>query len=115
MQYNPGWNGSSVNLLHVRAEGPGDTLHYVWSSAGAPAVLLLATGGRSSTLRVDWPRLLSPAPAGAVWIDPPSSVIYAAAVVFTKVIAEEGGPAPGELPRGGGDAGSGVAERGPAA
>ncbi|XP_075301519.1 glycosylated lysosomal membrane protein [Opisthocomus hoazin] len=97
MQYNPGWNGSSVNLLHVRAEGPGDTLHYVWSSTGAPAVLLLATGGRSSTLRVDWPRLLSPAPAGAVWIDPPSSVVYAAAVVFTKVFEYSEAETPEEL------------------
>ncbi|NXE16465.1 GLMPA protein, partial [Lophotis ruficrista] len=85
MQYNPGWNDSSVNLLHVRAVGAGDTLHYVWSSIGAPAVLLVATESRSSALRIDWTRLLSPAPAGAVWIDPPSSVVYSAAVVFTKV------------------------------
>ncbi|NXT86128.1 GLMPA protein, partial [Zapornia atra] len=85
MQYNPGWNGSSVNLLHVRAVGPSDTLHYVWSSIGAPAVLLVASGSRNSSLRVNWTRLLSPTPAGGVWIDPPSSVIYSAAVVFTKV------------------------------
>ncbi|NXL95237.1 GLMPA protein, partial [Alectura lathami] len=85
MQYNPGWNGSSVNLLHVRAVGPNDTLHYVWSSIGAPAVLLVATESTSSTLGVNWTRLLSPAPAGAVWIDPPSSVAYSAAIVFTKV------------------------------
>ncbi|KAM6294194.1 glycosylated lysosomal membrane protein [Aegotheles albertisi] len=85
MQYNPGWNNSSVNLLHVRAVGPGDTLHYVWSSIGAPTVLLVATRSRSSALRVNWTRLLSPTPAGAVWIDPPSSVVYSAAIVFTKV------------------------------
>ncbi|NWW89532.1 GLMPA protein, partial [Rhynochetos jubatus] len=93
MQYTPGWNGSSVNLLHVRAAGPGDTLHYVWSSIGAPAVLLVATEGGSGVLRVDWTRLLSPAPAGAVWIDPPGSVVYAAAVVFEYSDAET----PGEL------------------
>ncbi|NWS77687.1 GLMPB protein, partial [Crotophaga sulcirostris] len=85
MQYNPGWNSSSVNLLHVRAVGPADTLHYVWSSIGAPAVLLVATENGSSSLRVNWSRLLSPTPAGALWIDPPSSVVYSAAVVFTKV------------------------------
>ncbi|NXS93790.1 GLMPA protein, partial [Jacana jacana] len=85
MQYNPGWNNSSVNLLHVRAAGPADTLHYVWSSIGAPAVLLVATASSSSVLRVNWTRLLSPAPAGAVWIEPSSSVLYSAAVVFTKV------------------------------
>ncbi|NWH80653.1 GLMPA protein, partial [Piaya cayana] len=85
MQYNPGWNSSSVNLLHVRAVGTADTLHYVWSSIGAPTVLLVATESESSSLRVDWKRLLSPTPAGAVWIDPPSSVVYSAAVVFNKV------------------------------
>ncbi|XP_054038803.1 glycosylated lysosomal membrane protein [Rissa tridactyla] len=85
MQYNPGWNNSSVNLLHVRAVGPADTLHYVWSSIGAPAVLLVATASGSSVLRINWTQLLSPAPAGAIWIDPPSSVVYSAAVVFTKV------------------------------
>ncbi|XP_021232101.1 glycosylated lysosomal membrane protein [Numida meleagris] len=85
MQYNPGWNGSSVNLLHVRAAGRSDTLHYVWSSIGAPAVLLVATRSPSSALAIDWGRLLSPTPAGAVWIEPPSSVVYAAAVVFTKL------------------------------
>lgn len=85
MQYNPGWNNSSVNLLHVRAVGPSDTLHYIWSSIGAPTVLLVATESRSSTLGINWTQLLSPTPAGAIWIDPPSSVVYSTAVVFTKV------------------------------
>lgn len=92
MQYNPGWNNSSVNLLHVQAVGPSDTLHYVWSSIGAPAVLLVATESRSSVLRVNWTQLLSPAPSGAVWIDPPSSVVYSAAIVFTKVALREVAP-----------------------
>ncbi|NXG38689.1 GLMPB protein, partial [Dromaius novaehollandiae] len=85
MQYNPGWSNSSVNLLHVRAAGPRDTLHYVWSSIGAPTALLVATGSPGSALRIDWARLLSPAPAGAVRIEPPGSVLYSTAVVFTKV------------------------------
>ncbi|NXF39540.1 GLMPA protein, partial [Nyctibius bracteatus] len=97
MQYNPGWNNSSVNLLHVRAVGPGDTLHYIWSSIGAPTVLLVATASGSSVLRVNWTRLLSPAPAGAIWIDPPSSVVYSAAVVFTKVFEYSEGRALEEL------------------
>uniref|UniRef100_A0A8C3GHS5 Glycosylated lysosomal membrane protein n=1 Tax=Cairina moschata TaxID=8855 RepID=A0A8C3GHS5_CAIMO len=85
MQYNPGWNGSSVNLLHVRAVGSNDTLHYVWSSIGAPAVLLVVTEGTSSALRVNWTQLLSPTPDGAIWIEPAGSVVYSTAVVFTKV------------------------------
>uniref|UniRef100_A0A8D0F080 Glycosylated lysosomal membrane protein n=1 Tax=Strix occidentalis caurina TaxID=311401 RepID=A0A8D0F080_STROC len=64
MQYNPGWNNSSVNLLHVRAVGPSDTLHYIWSSIGAPAVLLVATESRTSSLGINWTQLLSSAPAG---------------------------------------------------
>ncbi|XP_075580579.1 glycosylated lysosomal membrane protein [Pelecanus crispus] len=97
MQYNPGWNNSSVNLLHVRAVGPSDTLHYVWSSIGAPAALLVATESRSSALRVNWTQLLSPAPAGAIWIDPPGSVIYSAAVIFTKVFEYNEAQTPEEL------------------
>uniref|UniRef100_A0A8C3GHU9 Glycosylated lysosomal membrane protein n=1 Tax=Cairina moschata TaxID=8855 RepID=A0A8C3GHU9_CAIMO len=89
MQYNPGWNGSSVNLLHVRAVGSNDTLHYVWSSIGAPAVLLVVTEGTSSALRVNWTQLLSPTPDGAIWIEPAGSVVYSTAVVFTKVTAYE--------------------------
>ncbi|NXR35197.1 GLMPB protein, partial [Zosterops hypoxanthus] len=85
MQYNPGWNSSSVNLLHVQAAGPEDSLHYVWSSIGAPAVLLVATQSPSSALRVNWTQLLSASPAGAIWIDPPDSVVYSTAVVFTKL------------------------------
>ncbi|XP_038017814.1 glycosylated lysosomal membrane protein [Motacilla alba alba] len=85
MEYNPGWNSSSVNLLHVRAVGPEDSLHYVWSSIGAPSVLLVATQSPSSALRVNWTQLLSPNPAGAIWIEPPDSVVYSTAVVFTKL------------------------------
>ncbi|NXR63540.1 GLMPB protein, partial [Rhadina sibilatrix] len=97
MQYNPGWNGSSVNLLHVRAAGPTDSLHYVWSSIGAPAVLLVATQSPSSALRVNWTQLLSASPAGAVWIDPPDSVVYSTAVVFTKLFEFSEAKPSGEL------------------
>lgn len=31
------------NLLHIHAVGTNSTLHYVWSSLGPPAVLLVAT------------------------------------------------------------------------
>ncbi|NXD04133.1 GLMPA protein, partial [Certhia familiaris] len=97
MQYNPGWNSSSVNLLHVWAAGPRDSLHYVWSSIGAPAVLLVATQSPSSALRVNWTQLLSPSPAGAIWIDPPDSVVYSTAVVFTKLFEFSEAKPSGEL------------------
>ncbi|XP_072214618.1 glycosylated lysosomal membrane protein [Excalfactoria chinensis] len=85
MRFNPGWNGSSVNVLHVRAAGRSDALHYVWSSIGAPAVLLLATSRPDSALRIDWDRLLSERPDGAVGIEPAGSVMHAAAIVFTRL------------------------------
>ncbi|NXQ41830.1 GLMPA protein, partial [Catharus fuscescens] len=97
MQYNPGWDNSSVNLLHVQAVGPRDSLHYVWSSIGAPAVLLVATQSPSSALRVNWSQLLSPSPAGAIWIEPPDSVVYSTAVVFTKLFEFSEAKPSGEL------------------
>ncbi|KAH1179612.1 glycosylated lysosomal membrane protein [Mauremys mutica] len=90
LQAVPGSNSSSANLLHVRAVGRNDTLHYVWSSIGAPTVLLLYTRSESSALRVNWTKLLSASPAGAIWIEPPGSVVYSTAVVFTKVFEYNG-------------------------
>uniref|UniRef100_A0A8C8RJR3 Glycosylated lysosomal membrane protein n=1 Tax=Pelusios castaneus TaxID=367368 RepID=A0A8C8RJR3_9SAUR len=90
LQFNPGTNVSSVNLLHVRAVGRNDTLHYVWSTIGAPTVLLLYTRSPSSALHVNWTKLLSASPAGAIWIEPPGSVVYSTAVVFTKVFEYNG-------------------------
>ncbi|NXM26934.1 GLMPB protein, partial [Oxyruncus cristatus] len=97
LEFNPGWNGSGVNVLHVRAEGARDTLHLVWGSLGAPAVLLLASRSPHSRLRLRWPLLLSPHPAGALWLEPPGSVSYAGAVIFTKLF-EEKAPGAGFFP-----------------
>ncbi|XP_006038581.2 glycosylated lysosomal membrane protein isoform X1 [Alligator sinensis] len=95
MHFNPGWNDSSVNLLHVQAVDANSTLHYVWSSLGVPAVLLLYTENEHSTLHINWPQLLSPDPAGAIWVEPPSSVLHASAVVFTKLFEYDGANASG--------------------
>ncbi|XP_032569129.1 glycosylated lysosomal membrane protein isoform X3 [Chiroxiphia lanceolata] len=98
LEFNPGWNGSLwngswVNVVHVRAQGPLATLHWVWSSLGAPSVLLVASGSPRSRLSIDWARLLSPEPAGALRVHPPGSVSSAGAVAFTKLFEEK---APGE-------------------
>ncbi|MEE6525706.1 hypothetical protein FKM82_025894, partial [Ascaphus truei] len=85
LEYNPGSPNSSVNLLHIRAVGPGSTIHYVWSTIGAPTVLLVYTGSEQSQLRVNWTRLLSPAPHGAISIEPAQSVLYSTALIFTRV------------------------------
>ncbi|XP_015266287.1 PREDICTED: glycosylated lysosomal membrane protein [Gekko japonicus] len=90
LEYNPGSNSSSDNLLHVRAVGHNDTIHYVWSTIGAPTVLLVYTGSQNSTLHVNWTKLLSPSPSGAIHIEPASSVLYSSAVIFAKVFEYNG-------------------------
>ncbi|XP_007535526.2 glycosylated lysosomal membrane protein isoform X1 [Erinaceus europaeus] len=77
--------GPPVNLLHVRAAGTNSTLHYVWSSLGPPAVLLVATNTPHSTLMVNWSTLLSPEPQGGLLVLPKDSVQFASALVFTRL------------------------------
>uniref|UniRef100_A0A8C5S1K5 Uncharacterized protein n=1 Tax=Laticauda laticaudata TaxID=8630 RepID=A0A8C5S1K5_LATLA len=85
LEYNPGWTSPGVNLLHTRAVGVNDTLHYVWSTIGVPTVLLVYTASDNSSLRVNWTRLLSSSPAGAIRIEPAGSVLYSTAVVFPRL------------------------------
>ncbi|XP_015672063.1 glycosylated lysosomal membrane protein [Protobothrops mucrosquamatus] len=85
LEYNPGWASSEVNLLHSRAVGLNDTLHYVWSTIGAPTVLLVYTASDNSSLQVNWTQLLSSSPAGAIRVEPAESVLYSTAVVFPRL------------------------------
>ncbi|KAG8535612.1 hypothetical protein GDO81_028157, partial [Engystomops pustulosus] len=85
MQFNPGYASSSVNLLHTRAVGNGSTIHYVWSTIGAPTVLLIYTDTEHSDLRVNWSKLLSGDHYGAIAIEPASSVLYSTALTFTRI------------------------------
>ncbi|XP_025853100.1 glycosylated lysosomal membrane protein isoform X3 [Vulpes vulpes] len=81
----PDWQDPSPNLLHIRAVGSNSTLHYVWSSMGPPAVLLVATNTPHSTLTVNWSRLLSPEPDGGLTVLPKNSIQFSSALVFTRV------------------------------
>ncbi|OCT69465.1 glycosylated lysosomal membrane protein A [Xenopus laevis] len=85
LQYNPGSSDTSVNVVHVRAVGNGSTIHYVWSTIGTPTVLLIFTHSETSQLQVNWTKLLSPAPQGALRIEPAESVSYATALLFTRI------------------------------
>ncbi|XP_066577363.1 glycosylated lysosomal membrane protein [Amia ocellicauda] len=86
MELNPGANGSvGLDLLHVRAVGPGDTLHWVLGSQGPPALLLVHTDSPNSSLTVDWPRLLSRNSSGSLKVEPQSSVRYASALLFRRI------------------------------
>ncbi|KAM8817890.1 glycosylated lysosomal membrane protein isoform 1-T1 [Rhynchonycteris naso] len=77
--------GSPQNLLHIRAVGTNSTLHYVWSSLGPPAVLLVATNTPYSNLSVNWSRLLSPEPDGGLMVLPKDSIQFSSALVFTRL------------------------------
>ncbi|XP_044305123.1 glycosylated lysosomal membrane protein isoform X2 [Varanus komodoensis] len=90
LEYNPGWNSSAGNLLHVRAVGLEDTIHYIWSTIGAPTVLLVYTGSTNSALHVNWTALLSPSPSGAIRVEPATSILYSTAVIFPKVFEYNG-------------------------
>ncbi|XP_030044068.1 glycosylated lysosomal membrane protein [Microcaecilia unicolor] len=80
-----GPNSSVSNLLHVRAVGYSDTIHYVWGTLGAPTVLLVYSNSSKSTLNVNWTKLFSPFPSGAVRIEPAESILYSTAIAFTKI------------------------------
>ncbi|XP_037681667.1 glycosylated lysosomal membrane protein isoform X1 [Choloepus didactylus] len=77
--------GSPQNLLHIRAVDANSTLHYVWSSLGPPAVLLVATNTPHSALSVNWSLLLSPEPDGGLVVLPKDSIQFSSALVFTRL------------------------------
>lgn len=54
VELNPGGplNPPGGDLLHLRAVGGNDTLHYMYCSLGAPTLLLVHTNSSSSTLKV---------------------------------------------------------------
>ncbi|KAF6292906.1 glycosylated lysosomal membrane protein [Rhinolophus ferrumequinum] len=95
----PDPTGPPENLLHIRAVGSNSTLHYVWSSLGPPAVVLVATNTSHSTLSVNWSCLLSPEPAGGLVVHPEDSVQFSSALVFTRVQAFSGSGRPAQPPR----------------
>uniref|UniRef100_UPI00398F00B3 glycosylated lysosomal membrane protein n=1 Tax=Pristiophorus japonicus TaxID=55135 RepID=UPI00398F00B3 len=91
LEYNPGRNVSvdspSVpNVLHVRAVGHNDTIHYLWSTLGAPTVLLIYTSSPRSSLHINWTRLELRDPSGAVHIEPAETIVYSTAVIFSRVL-----------------------------
>lgn len=85
------------NLLHIRAVGTNSTLHYVWSTLGPPAVVLVATNTTQSVLSVNWSLLLSPDPEGGLMVLPKNSIQFSSALVFTRVrgLEELGERSPG--------------------
>ncbi|KAG7225301.1 hypothetical protein INR49_007148 [Caranx melampygus] len=73
------------DLLHLRAVGGDDTLHYLYCSQGAPTLLLVHTNSSSSTLKVDWKQFLARNTSGSVRVEPESSIQYSSGVVFSRL------------------------------
>ncbi|KAJ1081146.1 hypothetical protein NDU88_001329 [Pleurodeles waltl] len=85
IEFNSTYKGTTVNLLHIRAVGLEDTVHYVWSTMGVPTMLLVHTNSAHSMLHLNWTKLVSSSPFKAIQIEPSTSVQHATALMFTRV------------------------------
>ncbi|XP_029282013.1 glycosylated lysosomal membrane protein [Cottoperca gobio] len=88
VELNPGWPSPAPpggDLLHVRAVGDNNTLHFLFCSQGAPTLLLVHTNTSSSTVNVDWTQFLSRNVSGSLKVEPESSVLYSTAVIFSRL------------------------------
>ncbi|XP_034051681.1 glycosylated lysosomal membrane protein isoform X1 [Gymnodraco acuticeps] len=74
------------DLLHVRAVGLNDTLHFLFCSQGAPTLLLVHTNSSSSTVEVDWPQFLMRNVSGSLRVEPESSILQSNAIVFSRLL-----------------------------
>ncbi|XP_027891715.1 glycosylated lysosomal membrane protein [Xiphophorus couchianus] len=82
----PNTTPSGGELLHVRAVGGNDTLHFLFCSQGAPTLLIVHTNSSSSTVKVNWPEFLARNTSGSLTVEPQSSVLYSTAVVFSRLL-----------------------------
>ncbi|MGH0163855.1 UNVERIFIED_CONTAM: hypothetical protein FKN15_045808 [Acipenser sinensis] len=86
LELNPDPSGSSnVSVLHVRAVGGNDTLHFLWGSQGVPTLLLVHTDSPETRVQIDWARMLSNNISGSLTVEPASAVRYSTAFLFTKI------------------------------
>ncbi|XP_037651736.1 glycosylated lysosomal membrane protein [Sebastes umbrosus] len=74
------------DLLHVRALGDNDTLHFLFCSQGAPTLLLVHTNTPFSTLKVNWTQFEHRNISGSLKVEPESSILYSTAVVFSRLL-----------------------------
>ncbi|XP_077405004.1 glycosylated lysosomal membrane protein [Vanacampus margaritifer] len=88
VELNPGSSARPPggDLLHVRALGDNDTLHFLFCSQGAPALLLVHTNVTSSYVSVDWPLFLSRNSSGSLRVEPASSIVSSTALIFSRLL-----------------------------
>ncbi|PWA33380.1 glycosylated lysosomal membrane protein [Gambusia affinis] len=82
----PNSTPSGGELLHVKAVGGNDTLHFLFCSQGAPTLLMVHTNSSSSTVKVNWTEFLARNTSGSLTVEPQSSVLYSTAVVFSRLL-----------------------------
>lgn len=71
-----------MTTLYLRADGPNDTLHYLWDfTVGRPSVLLALTS-TSAWINITWPDYLSRR-ANSIHISEPP--VYTFGVIVNKV------------------------------
>lgn len=88
MELNPGAPSqpSAGELLHLRAVGDNDTLHFLFCSQGAPSLLLVHTNTSSSVLQVNWTQFEQRNTTGGLRVEPESSVVYSTALVLSRLL-----------------------------
>ncbi|XP_077989099.1 glycosylated lysosomal membrane protein A-like [Glandiceps talaboti] len=91
IEYNPNCTVAACrnttgikNLVYVKAVG-NDVIHYLWSSIGAPT-MILATTPNDTKLHVDWEQLLNPQKDGNAIQFIPNNVNYSMAFIITRLI-----------------------------
>ncbi|XP_068188659.1 glycosylated lysosomal membrane protein [Antennarius striatus] len=88
VEINPGAPAPppDFDLLHVRAVGDNDTLHFLLCSQGAPTLLLVHTNTTASAIKVNWTQLEDRNHDGGLWVEPESSVLYSTALIFSRLL-----------------------------
>ncbi|XP_074105584.1 glycosylated lysosomal membrane protein [Cotesia typhae] len=85
-ELNPGCgrvcDEKSLTTLHLKAEGPNDTLHYLWDFVGNPSVLLAVTSP-AAKLNIEWDKYLTRQPKSINFTEEP---IYTFGLVIQKII-----------------------------
>ncbi|XP_011689751.1 PREDICTED: glycosylated lysosomal membrane protein-like [Wasmannia auropunctata] len=72
----------NVTTLYLRADGPNDTLHYVWDFVGVPSVLLAVTPP-SAWLNISWDDYLARRENSLTFSEKPT---YTFGVIINKII-----------------------------
>ncbi|XP_012540573.1 glycosylated lysosomal membrane protein A [Monomorium pharaonis] len=72
----------NVTTLYLRADGPNDTLHYLWDFIGTPSVLLAVTAP-SAWLNITWDDYLARRPNSLTFSEKPA---YSFGVIINKII-----------------------------